>query len=283
MLQHPRRLAVLTAACVGVAAVVATFDRPALAQETSQETARTYSGITEPSKLYELALSNLGKVIEVSVKPGDEVTAEQTLLRQEDAVEQARLEELEAEADVAKRVETARRRAELARVQEQRQQNLLDMGGGNQLEYEEARLNRIVAEAQVDEEQRQGTAASARVKQLNATLEQKVLAAPADGVVRSIEAQVGEMHGPQEPVVELVVINPLKVEVLGMPPSLVSGMSRGDTVQVRYAAGDGWLDATVTFIDPVANVAVGEQTIELELPNPDGLPAGLEVEVRPGM
>ncbi len=276
-----RKLALITAACLSIAAVGVVLDTPVLAQDAAEATTRTYSGITAPSKQFQLALSNLGKVAEVSVEKGDEVTADQLLLRQDDEIEKARLEELVAEADVTGRVETARQQADLARVRETRQEKLLSNGGGNQLEFEEAKIGRIVAEANIDEEQRQGTASAARVKQLQITLRQKVLKAPAAGVVRSIEARVGEMHGPQEPVVELIVVNPLKVEVLGMPPSLVGQMKRGDTVQVRYSGGDGWLDAKVTFIDPVVNVSVDEQTVELELPNPNGLPAGLEVEVRP--
>ena len=278
-----RRLVVSAACCAALAGVALPTLLPetAVAQaQAGRDATRTYSGITRPSEEFELALPNLGRIDEVMVETGDTVDEGQVLLRQSDDAEQARLEELTIEADVTTRVETARQRAELARVQEERQKNLVDSGGGNPLEFEEARINRIVAEAQIDEEQREGTAAQARVRQLEVTLAEKEMKAPKKGVVRSLEAQVGEMHGPQEPVLGLVVIDPLTVEVLGMPPSVVGELKRGDELDVRYAGGENWTKAKVTFVDPVVNVAVNEQAIELELPNPDALPAGLEVEVR---
>ena len=278
-----RRLALAAACCVVAAGLAVPTLVPATAtaqQAAARDAAETYNGITRPSEEFELSLPNLGRIDEVMVETGDTVDEGQVLLKQSAEIEQARLEELAAEADVAGRVETARKRAELAKVQEERQKQLLDSGGGGQLEYEEARLNRIVADAQIAEEERQGTAAEARVKQLQVTLKEKALSSPRKGVVRSIEAQVGEMHGPQEPVVGLVVVDPLTVEVLGMPPSVVSKLQRGQELDVRYGGGNQWTKAKVTFIDPIVNSAVNEQAIELELPNPDALPAGLEVEVR---
>jgi RND family efflux transporter MFP subunit len=268
----------LAAAC-GLASVA--FLQPeATAQESSVATIETFVGITRPSKSYELAFSNLGKVAEVPVKAGQMTREGALLMRQEAELEEARLEELRAEADVSGRVETASKQAELAKIVYDRIAGMFDSGGSTQSELEQARLEEIVARFRIDEEQRQGVAAEARVKQLEVQISQKALYAPASGVIRQVEAQVGEIHGPSQPAIELVVIDPVKIEVLNVEPSDVAKLTQGDVVQVRYAGEDEWLDATVSFIDPIARPEVNEQLIKLDLPNPDRRPAGLEVEVR---
>ncbi|MEM7809029.1 MAG: HlyD family efflux transporter periplasmic adaptor subunit [Planctomycetota bacterium] len=283
MIDRPLRLLVLPSLLV--AAGLIGWSTTATAQDVGGFDAassgdRTFVGITRPSKSFELAFSNVGKVAEVAVRPGDRVEMDQLLMRQDDRLERARLVELRAEADVAGRIATARQRADLAAVQEKRTELARDQGFGNQLELEEARINRVIAELQTDEEIRQGTAADARVDQLEIQIAQKAVNAPSAGIVRTIEAQVGEMHGPQNPTIELVVLDPLKVEILNLPPDRVASLAKGDEVMVRYGRDGSWQRATISFIDPIASAETNEQKVELELPNPELRAAGREVQVK---
>ncbi|MEM7809605.1 MAG: HlyD family efflux transporter periplasmic adaptor subunit, partial [Planctomycetota bacterium] len=124
------------------------------------------------------------------------------------------------------------------------------------------------------------TAADARVDQLEIQIAQKAVNAPSAGIVRTIEAQVGEMHGPQNPTIELVVLDPLKVEILNLPPDRVASLAKGDEVMVRYGRDGSWQPATISFIDPIASAETNEQKVELELPNPELRAAGREVQVK---
>ena len=157
-----------------------------------------YVGVTQPSKTVDLAFDNLGKVSAVEVRPGDPVEAGQTLMRQDARGEEARLRRLEEEADVTARVRVAQERRDLAALQFERAEKLLRDGGGSPVEVEEAGLERKVAETQILEEERQGRAAEASVQELQVVLDQKELASPVGGVVREVEAQVGEVFGPAD-------------------------------------------------------------------------------------
>ena len=247
-----------------------------------ESTEDLYQGKTLPSREYELAFADLGKVLAVSVKQGDAVTAGQELMRQDDRVEQARLTQLQIEADFAKRVELAEKQAELAKTRFEQLESLRRSSSGNTFEYDQARLELEAAEIRIGEEERQGLAAEASVAQLEAVLEQKSLLSPGDGIVQEVEAQAGEVFGPQQPAVKIVTIDPLDVETVQIPAREVARLRVGDPVLVRYASEDEWRDATVKFIDPVASGdTTDRRRVRLSLPNPDGEnPAGLVVDVR---
>jgi RND family efflux transporter MFP subunit len=249
-----------------------------------------FEAFTNPSQEVDLAFSNIGQVAEVMVKPGDRVTAGQVLMRQDDRAELARLMRLEAEADVAARVQIAEQRRDLAKTQAEKFKTMLADGGGSpgsQREYEELVLNAAIAETQILEERRQGRAAEASVQELQVVMDQKLLRSPVDAVVQIVEAAQGEIFGPQTPAIRLVAIDPLEVEALFVPAEVVSQARVGDVAEVRFAHGQSgdwgeWMPATVTFIDPVADKTAGTRRMRLELPNPGDRPAGELVEIRLG-
>ena len=240
----------------------------------------SYVGATQPSKTVDLAFDNLGKVSAVEVKAGDTVEAGQVLMVQDARAEEARLRRLQEEADVAARVRVAEERRDLAALQADRAETNLRQGSGTQVEVEEAMLERKIAETQILEEQRQGRAAEASVQEIRVTIDQKELVAPVAGVVREVEAQVGEIFGPQTPALQIVAIDPIEVEAIEIPNEVVAGLSLGDTLGVRFPGEGEYRDATLTFIDPVADRSVSTRRIRLTLPNPDRRLAGEWVEVR---
>ncbi len=277
-------LAAVAGIGVGALAFVAVDPTPVAHAAAVQETeeASTYRGRTLPSREYDLAFADLGKVAEVSIKQGDRVEEGQALMRQDERVEQARLEQLRIEADVSGRVELAQKRLELAETRFEQAEILYDAESGNSYELDEARLEKEAASIQIGEEERQGLAAAAQVTQLETVLEQKVLASPGSGIVQEVEAQIGEVFGPQQVAVKIVTIDPVDVEVRSIPAREVARLRVGDPVLVRYADEEQWREATVKFIDPVASGdSLDNRRIRLSLPNPEGdKSAGLTVEVR---
>ena len=262
----------LPAAALAAAAGFA-FTQPA------DSDASEIAGFTQPSEEVELSFDNLGKISSVEVKPGDRVSAGDVLAVQDDRAEQAQKAAAEAEADVAGRVEVAEKRFELAKVQFERAEAGFDLGSTNQSEFEERRLERDIAEVQIGEEQKQGTVAEARVRQIDVVIDQKTLASPIDGIVRAVEAQPGEIFGPQTPAVSVVKIDPLYVEFYA-PADAAADMKQGDSVQVRYGDANQTQPATLVFLDPLVDEGTGTRRVRAEMPNPDGLPAGLGVRVR---
>lgn len=271
----------LAATAVCAAGVVTSDQTSALATAQQRSESEVYLGETIPSERVELPFAELGKVAEVRVKEGDLVEAGDVLMVQDDRTDKAQLRALVAQADVAGRIALAEQRRDLAEVQLRRLDQKQRQGGNaSAIEVEEAELNKAIAETQITEERRQGLVAEAEVEGQQVVVDERVLKSPASGVVRSIEASVGEVFGPQTPALTLVTIDPLEVEVELVPADIVADMKLGETVRVRYLDEDEWRDATITFIDPVVNVSTGRRFFKLEMPNPELRPAGLNVEVQ---
>lgn len=251
-------------------------------QSSATSMSDVYDGKTLPSREVDLAFDDLGKVVDVQVERGDRVEPGQLLMRQDDRAEQARMEELKLQADVTSRVELARKKLALAEVQLKRAQDQRSKGAGSAEEVEEAQLNRDVAEVEITEEIRQGKIAETRVAQLQVVLDKKRLISPIEGVVSEVEAFVGEIFGPQsEPALKVVQIDPLDVEVATYSFDPRHGLEVGDTVSVRYTGETQWRDAKIKFLGPAGpGDAFDTQKLILTMPNPEGHPAGLNVEVK---
>ena len=282
-MRHRIPLTIAAAALALAASAVPSWSQGASSQGASEpygERAEVYTASTVPSKEVELAFDNPGKVAGVEVRSGDRVEVGQVLMRQDDRAEQAQRERLLAEADVAARVEIAEKRRDLARKQADRLEQRVDTGSANVTEFEEKVLEAEIAQTQIGEEQRQGRAAEASVRVLQVQIDQKTLSSPIDGIVQEVEADAGEIYGPQTPALKIVAIDPLEVESLLIPNHVAAGLRVGDTAEVRFPGDDAFRQAEVVFIDPVADKTSNTRRVRFEVPNPDRRPAGENVEVR---
>ena len=89
---------------------------------------------------------------------------------------------------------------------------------------------------------------------------------------------IGEMVDPSKPPVLVIVQNdPLLVEV-PLPVAVSQRLKIGRTLRVTYDKRQ-WLDATVSFKEPMADPESGMQRVHLTLPNPEGKDSGLQVYV----
>jgi multidrug efflux pump subunit AcrA (membrane-fusion protein) len=113
-----------------------------------------------------------------------------------------------------------------------------------------------------------------------ALLEQRTLRSPIDGVVVERHKSPGELAN-EEPILELVEIDPLHVEVM-VPVELFGRIEVGTPGLVRLEAPiGGEHEASVVVVDPTVDGASGTFRVRLELPNPEHrIPAGLECHVQ---
>ena len=254
----------------------------ARAQDAEQEgsASRTLVGMTKPSKVYELAFANPGRVVEVAVKEGDRVEQDQLLMRQDTRADEAALRRLQLEADVDARIELAENQRDQAQVELRRmEERPLGFGAS---ERERAALELKAGETRIIEERRQGLVAEAKAEEQKVIIDEKTMSSPDSGVVQKIEAATGEVFLPQNPALRLVKIDPLYVEVPETPAYEAMRLKVGDTLQVRYSDSEEWRQAKVVFIDPEGNPNTEQELllVRLELPNPEGRVAGLRMQVR---
>lgn len=209
--------------------------------------------LVEPYRKVAVSSSVPGVLAEVKVDRGDSVKKGQVVASLVSGVERAQYDLAKAKAEFAAR--------KVERNREMYRKQLISIGEKDELETEWEILKLALREA----EER---------------LKQRTIASPYDGVVARRMSSPGEFVS-DKPIVELVQLNPLRVEVF-VPVSLYGKIKVGMTGLVEWESPIGGSHpATVKVVDSVVDAASGTIGIRLEVPNPSlKLPAGTKCSVR---
>lgn len=243
---------------------------------------------SEPSRRTKLNAQVPGVVREVLVKHGQEVKEGQPVIQQDDRSTLNQLQILEKEANSTIRVEAAKWDLAQKRVELKRIEGLYNDPtgrGATDLELEQAQLQvkfkaagQEVSELDLAKAKLEAEGAKLKVGFMN-------IAAPFDGVVETIDTEVGEMLDPQrQPFMVIVKNDPLKLIVHLSAPQAAK-LKVGDKVDVRYKIdpSDAWQVATVESLSPVARAGTGDESmreVRLSLPNPSKRESGLWLWVK---
>lgn len=235
-------------------------------------------GITRPSLQVTLHPNVAGMVREILVKEGDSVRLGQTLVQMDDRVASANLNAAEVAAAQSGPVELAR--AELAAAEQtlRRLESVTDLRAVAAQEFElarsaveKARANLNTAEGNLRLAFEKVTIERERINQLN-------LSAPFDGVVHRIKANVGERLQEDQPVLEVVNVDTLKVEL-----HISSNQSQKLEIGKTYTLGTDFrgiqsIDAKLTSIAPIVDPSTDTLRCIFEIDNSQlKLPAGFVV------
>jgi len=152
------------------------------------------------------------------------------------------------------------------------------------VELEQARIERRDAERQLARAERLGQAMAAAEREARETqlarakaterlqqlqLRRAIIRAPFDGVVVRVEVEEGETAPPGEPLLRLVQLDPLSVSVSVSDRDVVA-LSEGVEGTVRTDARAGLRTATLSSIEPAADLDTRAFDVEFSMPNPDG-------------
>jgi RND family efflux transporter MFP subunit len=234
---------------------------------------------TEPSKRLELAFSTLGVVQEIAVKEGDPVKAGQLLITQYDEVEALELERLKAEAESPARIEAAKADLDV-KTKTYERKSAAGSGVYNEAEIEEAQLDKVFREKQLDIAHLDQNQNVLKMKQQAARVDRMGIKSRIDGLVEKIEVWEGEMADPSKPAIIVVKNDPLYIVIKQLRTHQVSQLKVGDALEVKYPDENTWTKAKITFISPVADAASKTQFVRLEMPNPSGRATGLPILVK---
>lgn len=161
-----------------------------------------------------------GEIVAVNFASGARVTAGQVLLQLDIAVEEANLQ-------------AARARAELARLQFQRQQELLD--------------KRVTTQELLDQARAALTATEAEIAVLERTIEKKTLRSPFDGTAGLHNFEVGQYLEANTLIASLIGDSD-EMWVDFQVPQFYPRLAAGDTLMVDVVGDDGSGPATATVI-----------------------------------
>ena len=117
------------------------------------------------------------------------------------------------------------------------------------------------------------------------------ISAPFDGIIQEIHIRKGEVVDPQKPAITMVNNSVLSVECF-LPVLLANRLER-QLITARKADPNANIELNViipdvaqpakgklTYFDPLADAGADQRRVWVEIPNPDELPAGMQVQVQ---
>ena len=210
-----------------------------------------------------LAAEKPGRITEIKVDRGDEVTKGQPLLQLDDRIWQANLKQARIAAANAKR--------NFERIQQ-----LKESGAVSQSDYDAA------------EKAYEQTATSTEEALIN--IDQCKIVSPIDGIVNERFVETGEYAQPGAPVLQVVDTDTLRI-IMQIPEKDIYAIHKGDRIRfaVEPLPGESF-EGTVTFIAPQADGRNNAFHAEITVGNKDRkLRSGMIAQVefnrgnRPGM
>jgi membrane fusion protein (multidrug efflux system) len=199
-------------------------------------------GTLRAEEAVELQAETAGKVIEIAFAEGTRVRQGDLLLRLNDAELQAARERAEA-------------RRELARLKEERLAALLKNGGINQQDYDNARSEFAVQDAEA--------------KLIAAQIEKTVIRAPFDGVVGLRAVSVGSFVSSSTRIASLQATDRLKLD-FAVPERHAGRLKPGARVEFTVT-GDGLAHTGEVYaVEPRVDEATRTVLVRARVPNPDG-------------
>ena len=215
----------------------------------------TYSGSVKGRYESRLGFQVGGRLITRLVDLGDIVAAGDVLMEidPKDLEESARI--------AAAKVDSSRSSLKLAETDFHRYERL----------YQDA----AVSQAQYDQYKTAFDAAAETLKQAEAQHNQALnalgysrLTADADGVISSVEAEVGQVVAAGQTMVTLVQAKELEVEI-NIPENKISSLSIGQKAQVSFwALSDLRLLGAIREISPMADITARTYSARVSLPDP---------------
>lgn len=211
------------------------------------------TGTIEAVQSIELRPEVQGRLNEILVREGSEVTQGTPLFKVDDAELKALVDQLTAERDRA--VQALERTKELMR-----------QNAASEADLEEAEANARSREAQLDLQ---------RVR-----LERTVVTAPFSGVVGARSVSLGDYVTSSTQLTTLQTVDPQRA-AFQVPERYAERLAVGQRVTFRVASVEREFTGTVDFVDPVVQVPARTILIKARVPNPRRvLKAGMFVEAR---
>ena len=247
--------------------------------------AQGIESFTKPSDDRWGAFIRPGIIGKVLVKEGDMVKEGQLLIQQDDAVEQASLSQLKAEAENEIKIQAAQEDLNKKANQLERYNSVSEHSTSIE-EREQARLEKVIAELTLQLSRFQHVQDQLKYKEASLQVERMRLCSPSEGRVETIVPKSGEAVNALDKVVRIVRLDPLWVEVpvgLGQVRSL--GLAVGKPANVEFVPVSGLVGkptlvaAKVVSVQSVADPGSRTLLVRVEVPNKELRQAGEHVLV----
>lgn len=256
------------------------------ARPTASDIATLFGGekaVTRPWRDAVMGFSQPTRVTEILISGGQEVKKGALMIRGEDAEDAALLKLQKMRADTDWPVQKAQKTSELAQIEFDNFKSAAAERGTAPLEVDRARLSAEGAKIDLELAKQQQEQEVIQVDRVQARLDRMRIAAPFDGQIDVVMADVGQSMSENEKVIRVVDVQRLWIDV---------PVPTGQTIEYATKSGDpAWvlMDlpgpaklflGKVIEVSPVADAASATRRVRVEVPNPDRVVAGVACWVR---
>jgi len=228
----------------------------------------------------QLSFTVAGQVEEILVSPGERVEAGQPLLRLDDEEMLANLGLLRLRAESTLEMDAAEAEWKMAQADEKRVRASYARDAAADFEVERAELETLRQRLRYELFGQRREEALRNYEQAKIRHERYTLRAPMAGIVEEIVIEPGEAIDALQPVIRVVVIDPLVVDAPA-PTAATLNVESGDPAWVafRLPGMEEPVEGRITQVASVADAASETRRVRIEIPNPNRLPAGAAVDV----
>jgi RND family efflux transporter MFP subunit len=225
-------------------------------------------GITVPSRIAAVAPEQPGKIVQVTARDGDRVSAGDPLFLLNATLEQLEVDRLRALADSDLHERRAVLALEHAEQQASRIRDLRSRDISSERDLQAAILEVELARLKVEQAKLDRTQAINSHAQAAERLAQRTVRSPFPGIVTARFKGEGEAVERFVPVIEVVSLDPLHVE-FDCPLSEQHRFTKGSLLSVAPATRpDDVRTATVLFVSPKATAASHTLLVRAAIANP---------------
>ena len=243
-------------------------------QQQSPQIIRT-TGTLRARETAVLSAQVVGRVQQVLVREGDNVSAGQTLVVLDDSTLRASADQAEAAAKAAVSQEAAAQtNADLAASTLARYRQLQAQKSVSPQEIDEVTRKADAAAAQVEALRAQGSAAKAQAAGASAMLSYTRIRAPFAGVITSRTADPGALAAPGVPLLGIDSAGALQFETT-VDESAITAIHAGSRLSITFDAIPSPIAGIVDRIMPAADPASHTFLVKINVPQSKQLRAGM--------
>lgn len=256
-------------AILGIALSLCLSSVPAAAQRPTSglNSQLIYEGFTEPKFDIMVAATEIGRLDEMSVQVGDEVTAGQIIGQLEDALQLSSVRIAQLQTEMQGELEASGAELELHEARTALLRQLAGEGMARPDELARAETDLRIARAKRLTVEEQLKLRKLELERYKLQLERRKIRIPIDGVISEIFHEAGEYITPADPaVVRLLVLDKL-YGVFNVPVEDTATIRVGTPARIFLRSNSKTIDAKVTSISPAIDGESGTVQLRVELDN----------------
>ncbi len=247
-----------------------TLSRDAFAAQAGRGDNLPINCTIKPLRVVELSTPVSGVVAEVYANPGDQVLVGDPLVKMDDTLLRAEYALALAKSEATQNLRAAETRRDGLAQKANRLERAYRQKAVSAAEYEAARLDLSLAEADISKEQELLSLAKLEEQRVGALLAETVISSPVSGVLGEDLIDPGEAVG-QKPVVTIYVNQPLRVEAY-VPAEKLAGFVARDRHTILVNNDKSPVAVDFDYAAQVADLASNTISVFFKLDAPDVLP-----------